>query len=148
MKTFNQFLTEGRDAPLYHGTDVDSAIRILNANKLVGSYNDHNAPTISLTRSIRYAQHFAKDKFSDTVETIVFELDQRKLSQTYKIVPYNYFSDDVPNEYEEVVFTKGIDNFNKYLLKVHVFEKPGRPIKGNVILNHPKLFYKGSFVNK
>lgn len=161
MITFKQFLSEARMAPLYHGTTVKNAIRIIERNELWPFFAD-NTDAISLTRSLDFALKWPIENSSATPdEIIVFELDQQKLSQNYKIKPYNYFRYTSRisgggkvghpkgwNEYEERVEDRVIKNVDKYITKVIPAVKPGKRIKGNVILNHPKLFYNIKFLNK
>lgn len=41
MQSFKNYLTEGRDAPLYHGTSMKDALSIIISNTLGGMYNQH-----------------------------------------------------------------------------------------------------------
>jgi hypothetical protein len=102
-------LVEGRDAPLYHGTHLGAALEILRTNRIkANSYHepsrlaglggmpsfDKNADSVtgvSLTRSREQALHF---DFGE----IVFELDQRKLSYTHKLIPFDYWGAGHLNE--------------------------------------------------
>lgn len=86
MKTFNQFIVEGRDAPLYHSTSIENADQIIRTNRISSSMNLGAMPNISLTRDFRFAEGW---RYND----VVFELNQAKLIQTNKIKPYNYFDD-------------------------------------------------------
>lgn len=93
-------LTEGRDAPLYHGVRHNHAIEQIQRNRIEGrttqrfwpggkrlqdnhpEYNDSFwLKGVSLTRNFAYAKHWAD---------VVYVIDQRKLSQRYKIVPFNW----------------------------------------------------------
>ena len=163
MISFKEFLTESRSAPLYHATPSDAAAKIIKSNRLNVSWE---SGAISLTRSIDFAKtHLDYHHGSSLDDMVVFELDQNKLRNSYKIRPYNDFpfksrylnvkpgeDDRGWNEYEERVsggrFDGVIKDFDNYVTKVIVFIKPGKPIKGNLILNHPKLYYNGKFVNK
>ena len=94
------FILEGPDAPLYRAMQLEFALDSLNANKIAGTtkhrfwkhgkrYNDAHPEWddafwmkgVSLTRDIKFAQSWA---------TVVFQLDQRRLQQTYKIIPFNW----------------------------------------------------------
>lgn len=96
-------LIEGRDAPLYHGTYLGAALRILATDTIearshhesarmaglggMPSFDDDKADLIrgvSLTRSRAQALHF-------DFGPIVFELDQRKLARTNKLIPFAYW---------------------------------------------------------
>lgn len=141
MKSFKQFITEGRDAPLYHATNFDFLEWIvkegieprtyhlksqllkepgyndLTTGKQIAymSYKrDELAVTgVSTTRNFRFAKSFS-------VHGPILELDQRRLSQRYEIVPIQFFvgdavfktksvarkSGEILNEYEEFILTK------------------------------------------
>lgn len=157
MQGFSQFITEGRDAPLYHGTDTGSAIDIIQSNEFKAHENlyDEGTPGVSFSRNMTIGNRFATNmgRFG-----IVFEVDQKKLAQNYKIKPFNYYSSNgtrqmdsdvmgAYNEFEERVYSD-IKNADRYITKVIVLSKPGVKIKGNLILNHPLLYYQGKFVNK
>jgi hypothetical protein len=95
-----QLITEGRDAPLYHGVMHTHAISHLTNNRIEGRTTQRFWPDgrrlkdnhkeykdsfwlkgVSLTRTKSYAQHW---------RDIVFELDQTKLSKKYKMIPFNW----------------------------------------------------------
>ena len=96
-------LVEGRDAPLYHGTHVGAALQILKTDAIAAnSYHEASRMAglggdpsfekqasaiqgVSLTRSREQALHF---DFGE----VVFELDQRKLAQTNKLIPFDYWA--------------------------------------------------------
>lgn len=162
VKTFKTFLTEGREAPIYHATSVSSAQGILFLNSLNSNGNSqplHPKPHkdregfdltsahawkavsgISFSRNYRYTVNYAfHEKSFHTV--VVFEVDQRKLTMDYKIVPANFWkighnahknqinpiADPHPavgtREDEEFVVARSIRNFDKYILKIHVCSK-------------------------
>ena len=85
MKTFSQYLAEGRDAPLYHGTDPMSAADILVSDVLLDKTNHNNVskPGVSLTRLYKTAERWPGGA------SIVFEIDQRLLTHKYQIRPIN-----------------------------------------------------------
>lgn len=157
MKSFAQFITEGRDAPLFHATDVSGASNIVRTDVIEartfqrtdysgpGAWSNKNEPAayreysgVSLSRSRKYATRYAfHEKNFNTV--IIFELDQRKLAQTHKIIPYNYYGAGLNqynqgkariqnpwehhmNEQEEYVIG-AIKNLNRYILKLHVMSE-------------------------
>lgn len=143
-------INEGRDAPLYHGTGIGAAILILQSNKIIArteqdsrflagyglksvklpqGFDDSPVQGVSLSRSKAFAETFGE---------IVFELDQRKLAQTNKIVPYDFWSAAAPKndpsqrsqrgygirkyEYEE--FCVGpIDPLSRYLIAIYMTQK-------------------------
>jgi hypothetical protein len=93
-------IMEGRDAPLYHGTSGFSAARIVAADTILPNSNQHQHAHngflrhdelegeatimrgVSLTRSLKLAFEFGE---------IVLVLDQRRLSQTHRIEPLDYW---------------------------------------------------------
>lgn len=97
----SEILMEGRFAPLYHGfKEVKYAIEALENDRMAvtstqrfwgdGKRRKHDNPEydgsywmkgISATRDIRYAKAWGY---------VVFELDQEKLAQRYKIIPFNW----------------------------------------------------------
>lgn len=132
MISFKEFLTEARMAPLYHGTSVyfledivkngirplttqsNKQIRIRPNNVVVSLSTNTEIPVlvgVSLSRNFNFSRHYGSG--------VVLELDQQKLTQNYRIVPFNFFSsigltrrqaelggDHKRNEYEEFVITK------------------------------------------
>jgi hypothetical protein len=152
MLNFKQYLEEGRDAPLYHTTD-ESYMRYIIEKNSIKAKTEHQVgyrpgnrsgnkwkDVISLTRSIKFAHRWGERKGSGYY--FIFELDQRKLSQRHKFVPYNHFGDhyyndekgaarrmnDVTdfnfpiNQYEENIIGD-IKNLNQYLTKIILSEK-------------------------
>lgn len=158
MITFKSFLAEARMAPLYHGTDSVTAAKIIKSNTFLASSDwlGDIPDGVSFTRNISVARRFATKQDLG----VVFEVNQNKLSHRYKIKPVNFFNgiggstremdsskNSGNNEYEERVFGQ-INNADSYIEKVIALAKPGKPYSGNVVLNHPKLWYNGKFVNK
>lgn len=103
MITFKQFLTEARMAPLYHGTYSDAIENILIDERgilpktlhlqykigIKSNYNngqDEFVQGVSFTRNIHFANNWGSGW--------ILEMDQRLLSQNYKIVPYQFFRDN------------------------------------------------------
>lgn len=102
MKTFNQFIVEGRDAPVYHGTSFESFQSMCADDRIQPSSADYPTDNpnfnktgvrknvlwgISTTRNYRFAVQFIDQK-RDT--PIIIQLDQTKLAQKYKFIPYNW----------------------------------------------------------
>ena len=83
-------LFEGRDAPLFHGTNPNSAVRIIEANEIEPHTKhfdaDHQSlwrvPGVSLSRDYRAAKNFGG---------VVFVIDQTKLAQSRQITPISYW---------------------------------------------------------
>jgi len=174
MHNFKQYLEEGRDAPLYHGTTYLNAQSIIQDNKINASTTQKlttkkkdmiytkNVKGTSFSRSLQFVQFFKP--------FVIFEIDQRKLDYSHKIIPFNYFANDYyggvyrtdsparfekgldfMNEHEEFV-VGDIKNIDKYITRIFlkdamsvVNDFNGIPI---AIRKHPKLYMNGDFVNK
>lgn len=141
-----QTLTEGRDAPLYHGTIIQNLIGIIRDDVLkIKGQGDPWFPLqqeISMTRSLEHAMWFAKHRFGNgggggyrVTEFCVIEFDQSMLAQTFKIEPTQRHRRDLGrdqtpmsrpgkkngwNEFEEVVHTKQIPHVYKYIKRIFV----------------------------
>ena len=136
----SEILLEGRDAPLYHATGPGNALFIIENNefkprtshslKKVG-LSDHEEG-ISLSRNIHSARLFGD---------VVFELDQRKLSQNYRMIPFDYWglSNEPENvglgrrkeryaEAEEFVIGP-IKNASRYITAIHISQRTLKYIK-------------------
>ena len=118
-------LKEGKQAgTLYHWTNSESLLDILNNNVLQATYGDYgktthksiSGPSISFTRSSnRYSFPIAEDA------DCVLVLDGNKLSNNYKIIPYSE-QDAEFDEMEERIYNKDIIGLNKYIIKVIMYE--------------------------
>lgn len=132
MINFSQFLSEARQAPLYHSTRLYNAEKILKDNTLYGTMHDNGAMEgkrgIFFTRSLKHA-----GTIYGTAEKVIFVIDQLKLSYRYKIKPIkNWHNEDKNkkpqwmtgylggNEFEEFVETKEIRDFDNYITKIIV----------------------------
>lgn len=119
---------------IYHFTYFVNLISILESNSLVSSQEEHNIPFISFTRNRRFE--------ADTVfgTHCYFVVDGTKLSNSYKIVPYNYFYRELAargfdpplhmyqnsEQEERLIFTRppfSIINFKKYVKKIVFLSK-------------------------
>jgi hypothetical protein len=172
MNSFKQFLEEGRDAPLYHALYDEYAVSAIKHNHLLAK-SVHNikldikqnrlnrfreAKVISLTRNLRFALRWAGGGRVDGEYKVIFELDQRKLTQNYKLISYNFFANygkhptrkgdnelgmdeyNFPkNQYEESIIGD-VKNLNKYLTKI-MFVDVSNVKKENeymkILLKHP-----------
>ena len=146
MKTFQSFqaiLSEGRDAPLFHGTSVFHACRILRSGYIYADTpqtfkrdgKSIELMGVSLTRNKHFALHWAMSRFkkSNDYGAAIFEFDQARLAYNYKIVPFNYGTDvskntparypynpkhQLGNESEEFLITKRGIPINPYVVSV------------------------------
>jgi hypothetical protein len=135
MFNFDQFIEESyldsSKAPLYHYTDIYTFFKILNDNKLnVGFFEnpflDSSVKFVSLSRNPDL--DFTYYKFNLDV---VIELDNNKLRNNYKLIPYDFFIKSEktkyskfdtrrkePFEFEEVIL-EDINNIISYILSVN-----------------------------
>lgn len=123
-------LTEGRDAPLYHGTPVDLFMSIMNEDTLEGGEPDdeigYERPSVRLSRSYRTALGFSS--MGAGQPGVVMEIDQATLVQNYKVVPFhdeNYAGERMANksEAEEVVLHNRIRPLSRVLTRFYVDPK-------------------------
>ncbi len=145
MKTFKEYLEEGRDAPLYHGTGSAYALAILKDNA-IKPFKTHGATVqlikkddnvaVSLTRSIKTAIEWRNNG-------LAFELNQRKLAQNYQIKPLNinyHWTGGRSSAKHEQLFeeyvTKPIQPLTRYLEKIIVDEGGYNDIKWNYELEY------------
>lgn len=117
---------------LYHFTDMYSLIDILKTNTLKASnkFEKQKPPTVSLTR----------DKLGDIggvggtgTKNVRISIDGDKLSNRYKITPYNYYSNypdhkESSDEMEEIV-QGDIKNITDYIIEVRI--SPNNSFSGN-----------------
>lgn len=81
MLSFNQYISESKSAPLYHGTAFDNVKLILKAGKIEASENGRT----STARDINTLRRsYASECY--------FVLDQLKLSHNYKITPTDWYA--------------------------------------------------------
>jgi hypothetical protein len=156
MKNFEEFLQEGRDAPLYHGVshwskvhsilDDDLQLRPLTQHEPKELMHNVDGPIIngiSLTRSKEFALHWSKITTLHSMNSgIVFQLNQRKLQQRYRLVPIQYWQGGISlnsarfmhakpssakaatyqktNEYEEFLISSKPVGLSPYLEKAFV----------------------------
>jgi hypothetical protein len=119
---YHDILSEGRDAYLFHGTDLVGAIEILRSNKLIGTQQySHNPFGVSLTRDYRIARDFAT--YWERQFPVVFVLDQRKLVQSRaKLLPRrdSFESGYVPPREAEKMILGDLHNLSEFLISVNV----------------------------
>lgn len=137
-------LFESKSAPLYHGTLLLPASKIVSQNELKPyqqMFDQNDKPTgimyASLTRDYKVAERFIKSKYTEIdpwadqpVTGAIFELDQNKLAMKLgkKLRPFDdfAFSKVGPSrrkqmsEYEEIAIG-GIPNFRNFITMVYLF---------------------------
>jgi len=120
-----QLFEEKQVGTLYHFTDLYKCIQIFSVNYLKRSPLFHY---ISFTRS-RLFSNFARQMFNPNDLTVCIEIDGNKLSQKYKVEPYNYFSTQnyydnskLPewDEMEERIKTEKIEGLAKYVKRIYI----------------------------
>ncbi|PCJ96825.1 MAG: hypothetical protein COA52_01040 [Hyphomicrobiales bacterium] len=158
---FKQYLEEGRDSPLFHGTPIYAAEKIIKENKLDANFTGYNKNFISFSRIKSHSFYVARE-IHDTRLIVIFELDQRKLAQRHKIVPFNFsnkrpgIGDRTPmftkigrmsstgtNEFEETIKAP-INDLKKYIKRIyirrHIFDEYSDDKTYKLLMNHPKLY--------
>jgi hypothetical protein len=130
--SFKEYLEESRMAPLYHGTPLYRGRSILMSNILQAKNEafekrDHpfyGKKCVSTTRSLKYAIKFVEN-YENAENIVVFEFDQRKLAQNYRIKPFNFWNSyRLGNtEYEEVILGD-IRNVNSYITRAYIHNSP------------------------
>lgn len=91
MLTFEEFLAEGRDAPLYHATSGHRLARILETNTLKAYWNSGNAEKLNMpvdSNSISFTRSFSVA--AKWRHGVVIEFDQGKLARQYSMYPINF----------------------------------------------------------
>lgn len=114
-------LLEGRDAPVYHCTDYYGLDAILESDCILASTRVNGGPSgVCVTRDKNY---FVNSLIKSDIQ---IALDQRKISQRYKIVPYaekDYRKDTGKHESEERIVTKKLTKVKDYILYVDMSPK-------------------------
>jgi len=120
---FKNIINENKQIGIiYHFTSIHSAINIIKSNKLVPSVFEK---TLSFTRNSNFNKYTREG--IDIIE-VKFTIDGNKLSNKYKIKPFNFFSDAYNlapefDEDEERALIKEITNFRSYIKNVIVINK-------------------------
>lgn len=153
MKLFRehcQQLEEGRDSPLFHGTSLNGAKKILEDDLVKFNFQDSrltefgdNTHGLSLTRDFKRA----------SMLSVVLEFDQAKIAQRYRIQPHQNqnWSDD---ESEEKVIPHKITQTGHKIRKIsrlltyrapqYEYQPKGMSVKGlltGIYVNH--VFFEG-----
>ena len=115
-------ILEGRDAPVYHCTDFYGLDKILSSNKILASTRVNGGKSgVCVTRDKTF---YVKSLIQSDIQ---IALDQRKISNRYKIEPYaekDYRKgSSKPFESEERIITKELPNVDKYILYVDMSDK-------------------------
>lgn len=168
MISFKQFLSESQNYPLYHGTDLISLISIVqnDAIRTGSDYPGYHWPSktgkiISTTRNLNFARYWAEQRINKN--WVVLELDREKLKQNYKIVPFNYFGQQMTdpnpqarwthgksmapwqtvdrNQFEEAI-TKDIKSALKYIKYVYMSSNTKKILKRRAPAVYDKLINK------
>jgi hypothetical protein len=126
MKYYNilKLLEAKQVGILYHYTSISNGIEICEENRLKAG-PDYDG--ISFTRN----KDFHKIQREEISTGVIFVVDGDKLSENYKIQPFNYFWNreqgskfythhDYMDEQEELVRHYAIENFSKYVIKVYI----------------------------
>lgn len=130
---YRELLFEGRDAPLFHGTDLVSAISITRHNQIDANQQyEHHPRGVSLARDYLVARAFGT--YFDRVVPVVFVLDQQQLlNSNLKLRPYRDTSEPGvyrERESEELVLGD-IASLDRYLISINVDMKQLRKAATN-----------------
>lgn len=117
-----EILLEGRDALVYHCTDYFGLDAILSSDKILASTRVNGGKQgVCVTRDKNY---FVKSLIKSDIQ---IALDQRRISQRYKIEPYaekDYRKGtEKGSESEERIVTKELTNVSKYIVYVDMDKK-------------------------
>lgn len=123
MQDLNESYAHG--TIFYHSTSPKDAINIMSGNYFRTAVRDFDEPSISLSRDPRL--HYASIR-NNGDDDVTFALDGAKLSQKYKIKPFDYWDrwgtpgrQTQESESEEVLFSKnGISNADKYIIGIYI----------------------------
>lgn len=117
-----QPLHEGRDAPLFHGTPLDMLLNILASDTLsVGINWRGEGDRVATSRDWRVAAQFGVQGDYSGYPTMLV-LDQRKLSQRFKLKPYRDYDAEGnawADEKEEMVMGD-IKPLHRYLISINI----------------------------
>ena len=109
----------------YHSTSPKDALNIVRGNYFHTEIRDFEFPSLSLSRDSKL--HYYSSKSGGSYD-VTFALDGAKLSQKYKIRPFDYWDkwgtpgrQTQESESEEVLFSKnGVPNADKYIIGIYI----------------------------
>jgi hypothetical protein len=114
--SLNRTVQESKSADLYHGTNLDNAVDILQSNTLYRGDSTHSDEgAVSLTRSFGEAWNFAQ--WADPLG-VVFVLDQLRLSAALgkKLKPFDYGGGSDEQEESSTVDIPNVSNYIKQIV--------------------------------
>jgi len=137
-KIYEEILSEGGSSILYHFTNPDRLVNLLNVNKF------YLTPTIAskaeASKGKMYFMSFSRTKSTshgygyqfNRENSVRIKVDGRKIGYNYKVMPIDYWqypktpdfmNNKSADEMEDRIITdKGeIDNANKYIISIDVF---------------------------
>jgi len=137
MIGFKDFLAEGRDASVYHGTTLTWFDKILDTGKLL--FRTVHPPQFLLKNKPMYGMSTSRNKqfaFQYGGKQILIAFDQTALARDYQLIPVNYSPTEGArsresigsvhvhgSEYEEFVTSKTKDHIpltSRYIKKVWI----------------------------
>lgn len=152
---YQEIIIEAATAPLYHGTTFASAMDII-ADKAFRPYTsigmDRNVYYgISSTRSPRlsHIDHNPDEKpwEKDTIEgfNVIFVLDQNKIRQKYKLIPYDFFKGTKSGvSFQDVNKLRDARSESEEFIVIGKDSKSRLPLAGNV---SKIIYFANSFKN-
>lgn len=153
MRIF-EIINEAATAPLYHGTTFATAMEIVEDGCFMPftsiAKDKKLRYGISSTRSPRlsHIDHNPSQNAweKDSIEgfNVIFVLDQLKIRERYKIIPFDYFKDNTTNSFfnQEVNKLRNIRSESEEFIEIGKGNK--LPLKGNVT---KIIYFSNSFKN-
>lgn len=140
----SEFITEWKEAYLYHATSIPNAIQIWRQDALTGgtgpSYGRTKFKGVSTTRNYNYALGYMTGDSYDDQGGVIFWINQELVKQDLgrrRLKGYDWFSDNEPEDasdefqrrsefhdtdrFETVVTKGGLKPFRKYVAKLEIW---------------------------
>ena len=139
----NEFITEWREANLYHATSIPNAIRIWRDDALrggTGPGGSNGFRGVSTTRNYNYALGYMLGDNYDDQGGVIFWIDQDLVKRDLgrrRLKGYDWFTDNNPDDtsdefqrrsefddtdrFETVITKGGLKPFRKYVSKIEIW---------------------------
>lgn len=107
---------------LYHYTSVNFLLQILKEDTLLSRLNSDDSRTISFTRDKNFEKFKGRSIYSTEARIV---LDGNKISERYKLEPFNFFKYSQTGKYyeaEEILKIDKLSNVSKYIIRVELLE--------------------------
>jgi hypothetical protein len=140
----NEFITEWREAYLYHATSIPDSIRIWHQDWLRGGtgpiYGRTKFQGVSTTRNYNYALGYLIGNNRDSTGGVIFWINQDLVKRDLgrrRLKGYDWFTDNEPDDtsdefqrrsefddtdrFETVITKGGLHPFKKYVTKIEIW---------------------------